>query len=72
MDLIDISEAARLLGLSKQTLRTAESSDGRWTFVRGARLRVFRIGPTPNGQRRYRRTDVLSLLSRESSGGYER
>lgn len=75
MDFVDIGEASRLLGLSPYKLRVAESADGNWTVVDGLRLRVFRVGPTINAKRRYRRTDLLALLharSARATGDYGR
>lgn len=71
MEFVDIREAAQLLGLSPYKLRQAESADGNWTLVHGVRLRVFRLGPTINAKRRYRRTDLLALLRSQAAGATE-
>jgi len=56
-DLLDISSAAKLLGISKLTLRNWDNS---------GTLKAVRIGN--RGDRRYKREDIEKLLSQEKQG----
>lgn len=59
MDLISITDAARLLQVHPSTLRRNESPDGNWCNIYGTRIRVYRISSEPGGQRRYDRGEVI-------------
>lgn len=64
MRLIPIGDAARLLNLDPTTLRRRESPDGRYAEVYGHRIRIHRLAPGPNGQRRYDEEEILRVLAR--------
>lgn len=64
MDLISISEAAKLLGVSAITLRKYETPDGKWVEIFGQRIRVHRMSPAPLGRRRYDRNEVMRAVAR--------
>lgn len=59
-DLIDIEEAAELLGLSKVTLR-------RWT--RDGRLPCVRIGS--RGDRRFKPSELEAFIASKMRSGYD-
>jgi hypothetical protein len=62
LDWINIDEAARLLQVSDQTLRNAETADGRWCLIWGQQLRVWRVHQGRNWLRRYNRAEIRRLL----------
>jgi hypothetical protein len=62
VDWINIDEAARLLQVSDQTLRNAETTDGKWCIIWGQRLRVWVVHQGRNWQRRYSRAEIKRLL----------
>ena len=64
MKLINITTAARLLGVNPGTLRRYETPDGAWTEIYGFRLRVYRIGFLPSSQRRYNEDEIHRILAR--------
>jgi hypothetical protein len=66
MRLVTIGDAARLLGLDPTTLRRRETSDGQYAEVYGYRIRIHRLSPGPNGQRRYDEDEIHRVLARMS------
>lgn len=66
MRLITIGDAARLLGLDPTTLRRRETADGQYAELYGHRIRVHRLSPGANAQRRYDAEEIHRVLARMS------
>lgn len=66
MKLITIGEAARLLSVDPATLRRHETDDGCWVELYGQRIRVHRMSPKPNAQRRFDEGEIHRVLARMS------
>lgn len=64
MKLIRGSQASRMLGIDTETLRRHESPDGKWAYVYGGRIRVWKLDLSPHAQRRYDENEIRRLLDR--------
>ncbi|MFZ5825249.1 MAG: hypothetical protein ACOY94_13115 [Bacillota bacterium] len=63
MRLIRLNEAARMLGVDGDTLRRRAKS-GDTVEIYGVRLRVYRMDPKPNAERRFDADEIRAALDR--------
>lgn len=63
MRLVRLHEAARLLGVDGDTLRR-RAKRGDWVEIYGQRIKIYRMDPRPDAERRFDADEIRAALER--------